>query len=47
MQVEGLADLLAAETESQRRQALLHSTGALCLTQLLLRQYDALAAASR
>ncbi|PSC67489.1 tRNA modification GTPase isoform A [Micractinium conductrix] len=27
-QVEGLADLLAAETESQRRQALLHSTGA-------------------
>lgn len=27
MQVEGLADLLAAETESQRRQALLHSTG--------------------
>ncbi|KAI7844301.1 hypothetical protein COHA_002099 [Chlorella ohadii] len=27
-QVEGLADLLAAETESQRRQALLHTTGA-------------------
>lgn len=27
-QVEGLADLLAAETESQRRQALRHSTGA-------------------
>ena len=30
LQVEGLADLLAAETESQRRQALLHSTGAAC-----------------
>lgn len=28
LQVEGLADLLAADTESQRRQALLHSTGA-------------------
>ncbi len=28
VQVEGLADLLSAETESQRRQALLHSTGA-------------------
>jgi hypothetical protein len=26
-QVEGLADLMAAETESQRKQSLLHSSG--------------------